>query len=92
MKFKVEVGELERHTVEFNFNQLSGSLLIQVDNKPVIQFKRVFNEPVSEVFDFVVGGGVEKSRVRIEKQRKQLLGHRSSVYVDNRLTRVFEGM
>ena len=35
MKFSFEVGELEKHQVEFNFNQLCGTLLIRVDNKPV---------------------------------------------------------
>jgi hypothetical protein len=92
MTFKMEVGMAEKHVVEFKFNQLAGSLLIQVDNKPVVQSKRVFNEPICEVYDFTVGGRVEKSQVRIEKQRKQLFGCRSRVYVDNRLARVFDGM
>ena len=91
MRFKVEVGQLERHTVEFNFNQLIGSLLIKVDEKPVLKSNRLFNEPAHEVYHFCVGNA-EKSTVRIEKQRKQLFGHRNAVYVDNRLTRVFEGM
>jgi hypothetical protein len=34
---------------------------------------------------------MEKTEVRIEKVRKQLFGHRNNVYVDKRLTRVFDG-
>lgn len=90
MKFTLEVGEAEKHVVEFSFNQLAGSLVIRVDNQPVMTSTRIFNEPLHEVFTIEVGGK-EKSAVRIEKQRKQLFGHRNVVYVDNRLTRVIEG-
>jgi len=90
MKFNIEVGQLEKHVVEFSFNQLCGDLVIRVDDKPVYQSTRLFNEPIREVYDFVVDG-LEKNAVRIEKQRKPLFGHRNTVYVDNRLTRVIEG-
>ena len=90
MKFKIEVGEIEKHQVEFNHNQLLGSLMIKVDKKPVVRNTRLLNEPVREVYEFVVGQ-MEKSEVRIEKLRKQLFGSRNSVYVGNRLVRVFEG-
>ena len=46
MKFKLEVGEVEKHLIEFNFSQLSGNLEIRVDDKPVVQSKRLLNEPV----------------------------------------------
>ncbi len=91
MKFAVEVGDIEKHLVEFNFNQLIGSLLIKVDQKPVVKATRLINEPVNEVFQFTVGRMV-KSDIRIEKERKPLLGHRNRLYVDNRLLRVFEGL
>ena len=91
MKFKIEVGVIEKHQIEFNHNQLMGSLLIKVDKKPVRSYVRLLNEPVQEVFEFVVGQ-MEKSEVRIEKLRKQLFGSRNSVYVGNRLVRVFEGV
>jgi hypothetical protein len=89
MKFALEVGCAERHIVEFKFNQLCGTLLIRVDDRPVFQSIRLFNEPVREVYHFVIDGR-EKSDVRIEKQRKPLLGHRSTVYVNDRVTRVIE--
>lgn len=91
MKFKIEVGDIEKHQIEFNHNHLMGSVLIKVDKKPVHRYVRLLNEPVQEVFQFVVGQ-MEKSEVRIEKLRKQLFGTRNSVYVGNRLVRVFEGI
>ena len=90
MKFTLEVGETEKHLVEFNFNQLAGTLVISVNNQPVVKSTRWFNEPLREVFTLEVGGQ-RKSAVRIEKQRKPLFGHRNVVYVDNRLARVVEG-
>jgi hypothetical protein len=90
MKFSFEVGELEKHRVEFNFNQLCGTLLIRVDNKPVHRATRLLNEPVHEVFDFMVGDA-ERWPVRIEKRRKPLFGSRNVLYVNHRLTRVVEG-
>jgi len=78
MKFKLEVGEEEKHTVEFDFNQLRGTLVIRVDEKPIVQSRRLVNEPIREVFQFVVGEK-QKSAVRIEKRRKQLLGHHGCV-------------
>lgn len=91
MKFKIEVGEIEKHQVEFNHNQLMGCLMIKVDQKPVVRVTRLLNEPVQEVYHFMVGQ-MERTEVRIEKLRKQLFGTRNSVYVGNRLVRVFEGV
>jgi hypothetical protein len=91
MKFNIEVGEVEKHQIEFNQNQLMGWLQIKVDQKPVVRTTRYLNEPVREVYEFAVGQ-MEKSEVRIEKLRKQLFGYRNSVYVGNRLVRVFDGM
>jgi len=91
MKFQVEVGEVEKHQIEFNHNHLMGSLIIKIDKQPVVHTTRLLNEPVREVYEFVVGQ-MEKSEVRIEKLRKQLFGTRNSVYVGKRLVRVFEGV
>jgi hypothetical protein len=88
MKFTLEVGELEKHVIEFEFNQLFGNLSIRVDSQPVVQSTRIFNEPIREVFDFLVVGQHEKTAVRIEKQRKPLFGHHNRVFVNNRLTHV----
>ena len=90
MKFSIEVGEVEKHRIEFNHNQLLGSLTIKVDAKPVHRMIRFINEPVREVYRVVVGE-VERSEVRIEKVRKQMLGYRNRIYVGSRLVQVVEG-
>ena len=90
MKFTVEIGDLEKHLIEFEFNQLFGNLSIRVDSQPVVQSTRLFNEPVHEAYDFLVVGQHEKAAVRIEKQRKPLFGHHSRVYINNRLTHVMD--
>ena len=87
MKFKIEVGEAEKHLIEFKFSQLAGSLEIRVDDKLIVQSKRLLNEPVREVYDLLVGER-EKVAVRIEKQRKPLLGHHRRVWINNRLAQV----
>ena len=90
MRFSLQVGNTDKHLVEFNFNQLYGTLVIRVDSRPVFESKRIFNEPVREVYHFVIDGA-EKADVRIEKRRKPLFGHHNSVYVNDRLTRVVDG-
>ena len=91
MKFAIEIGETEKHRLEYHFNQLFGSLLIKINERPVKQSVRLVNEPVLEVHVFVVGK-YEHSEIRIEKERKPLLGHKNRLYVNNRLLKVFEGI
>ena len=91
MKFAIEIGDTEKHRLEYHYNQLLGSLLIKVNERPVKQSLRLINEPVLEVHDFVVGQ-YEKSSVRIEKERKPLFGCKSRLYVNDRLVRVFNGI
>jgi len=91
MHFAVEVGQAEKNLLEYNFNQLMGSLLIKVNSYPVMQSRRLINEPVLEVHTLDVGRN-ETSTVRIEKHRKQLLGHTSRIYVNNRLVRVVDSL
>ena len=88
MKFSIEIGEKERNLLEYHFNQLLGRLLIKVNNRPIKKALRLLNEPVLEVHVVIVGKN-EKSTVRIEKERKPLLGHRNRLYVNNRLLKVF---
>ena len=88
MKFTIEVGDTEKHRLEYQFNQLLGTLTIKVNHKPVQKSVRLVNEPVLEVHVIVVGKN-EKSTIRIEKERKPLLGHRNRLYVNDRLLKVF---
>lgn len=89
MRFMLEIGNIDKHFIDFNFNQLRGTLVIRVDDRPVFRSTRVFNEPVYEVYKFVIDGA-EKSEVRIEQRRKLLFGHHDTVYVNDRLTKVFD--
>jgi hypothetical protein len=88
VRFAVDIGEKEKNRLEYHFNQLLGSLSIKVNDHPIKKALRLINEPVLEVHVVVVGKN-EKSTVRIEKERKPLLGHRNRLYVNNRLLRVF---
>ena len=90
MRFTIEIGESEKHRLEYDFNQLLGSMVIKVNDKPIKKSVRLVNEPVLEVHVVVVGKN-EKSTVRIEKERKPLMGHRNRLFVNNRLVKVFEG-
>jgi hypothetical protein len=89
MRFTLEIGSTDKHLVEFNFNQLRGTLVIRVDDRPILRSTRIFNEPVHEVYHFVIDG-TEKSDVRIEKRRKALFGHHNTVFVNDRLTQVID--
>lgn len=91
MKFAIEIGDTEKHRLEYHFNQLLGSLVIKVNERPVKKALRLINEPLLEVHDFVVGDQ-EKSSVRIEKERMLLVGCRNRLYVNNRLVKVFSGL
>jgi hypothetical protein len=91
MKFSLEVGEAEKHTVEYEFNQLLGTLTIKVNNKPVKKHMRLFDEPVKELHVFVIGTQ-EKVAVKIEKERKLLFGQRNRVFVNDRLVKYCEGV
>jgi hypothetical protein len=91
MKFMVEVGDLEKHTVEFKFNQLLGRSTVAVDGQVVFSKKRWFSEPVFDNYEVEIGGR-ESVRLRIEKRRRQLLGAKYTVYVDDRLSGLFQGV
>ena len=91
MRFKIELGQNEKHTVEYEFNQLFGRLTIKVDDKPVQQSVRLFSEPVRQDFTLNVGE-FERYTVRIEKERKNLYGQVNRVLINNRLTQLFQGV
>ena len=91
MKFTIEVGETEKHTIDFNFNQLLGQLVIQVNRKEVKRNVRLIDEPVRETH-LIELGGVEKLKVRIEKERRQLVGSKCRVFLNDRLYKFYEGV
>ena len=91
MKFSLEVGEVERHTIEFTFNQLRGELRIFVNRQEVKRNVRLFDEPITETHTLQVGQA-ERLTVRIEKERKMLFGQKCRVFLNDRLYKCYEGV
>ena len=91
MKFMLEIGEIQRHLVEYNFDQLLGKSVIRVNNQEVKRSVRLFNEPLKETYTIQVAGD-ERLQVRIEKERKLLFGQKCRVFVNDRLFKCYEGV
>lgn len=91
MKFNLEIGEAEKHVLEFNFDQLLGQLVIKVNQKEIKRSVRLFNEPIRETHTLQVGDG-EVVIVRIEKERKLLFGQKCRVFLNDRLYKYYEGV
>ena len=90
MRFSFEIGETEKNTVEFRFNQLMGRTVITVNGSEIRRTRRLFSEPIRDDFEFTVGEA-EKIVVRIEKQRLLLLASKYRVLINRRLLAVQEG-
>ena len=91
MRFNLEIGEAEKHVVEFDFDQLLGQLVIKVNKQEIKRSVRLFNEPMKEIHTLQVGDG-EGVIVRIEKERKLLFGQRCRVFLNDRLYKYYEGV
>ena len=91
MKFNLEIGEAEKHMVEFNFDQLLGQLVIMVNKREVKRNVRLFNEPLKETHTLQVGSG-EGVIIRIERERKLLFGQKCRVFLNDRLYKYYEGV
>jgi hypothetical protein len=66
------VGDREKHSVDFVFDQMWGWLTISVDGRLIIRRFITFSVRLRRVFDFRVGTG-ERHDVRIEKTRPLLV-------------------
>jgi hypothetical protein len=87
MKFSIDIGEIERHRVEYSFNPLLGVLVVKVDGELVRKHVRLINEPLLEVHALEVGDK-ERHQIRFERERTSTFTRRNRVYVNNRLLRV----
>jgi hypothetical protein len=72
VQLSFDVGQAERHQVQFSFNKFWGTLSIKVDGVNVVQTVRLGSLDLVKRYDFVVGDQ-EQHQVRIEKHRQQLL-------------------
>lgn len=83
-----EVGETERHQVQFSFNKFWGNLSITVDDTNIVRTVRIASLDLVKAWEFDVGA-TEQHHVRIEKHRQLLFaGFRAQpiyAYVDNQL-------
>ena len=91
MKFILEVGESRRHIIEYEFNQLLGRSVIRLDREQVERRVRLFNEPICQTHQIDMDAD-ERLKVRIEKERKWLFGHKCRVFLNNRLVKCYEGV
>jgi hypothetical protein len=91
MKFSIELGDNEKHTFEFKFNQLLGRSVVKVNDHEVFRKERWFSEPLVDSYAFEVGQ-FEPVRGRIEKKRQLLFASKYFLYVNNRLTQLYQGV
>ena len=90
VKFCIEVGEAKKHQIEYEFNQLLGRVVIKLNQQEVKRNIRLFNEPVKETH-LVQVDAIEHVAVRIEKVRRQLVGCKCLVFLNERLFRCYDG-
>ena len=94
MRFSFEVGEKERHRVDFSFNQFWGNLNISVDGVAVQRDFRLLSLQLVKRYEFTVGQQ-ELHQIAIEKERKLLFAglrkQKYRVFVDGQLTEEHEG-
>lgn len=86
MKMTFDVGNVERHRVNFEFNKFWGTMRLAVDEAPVIREIWMFSLKRTRKLVLLLGAA-EKHEVRIEKDRAVILaGARPQAvraYVDN---------
>ncbi|RSN69450.1 hypothetical protein [Actinomadura sp. WAC 06369] len=79
-QFWFDLGQYERHRVEFFFDRMWGKVRISVDGHPVVEKQNLFSLRLTERYPFTVGHQ-ERHEVVIEKTRKVMFaGFRPSTY------------
>jgi hypothetical protein len=91
MKFNLELGDTQKHKIEYQFNQLLGRLVVRLNNQEVFRRVRRFNEPRQEqlLIRADQNGAMD---VLVEKQRRPLFGHRYRIFLNGRLYRCCSGL
>ena len=90
MRFCLKAGHKENYSVEFEFSQLLGKLVIKVNGKELIKNTRWFSEPLKEAHQFEVGQ-TEIWSFKIEKERRDIFTSTYRVFVNNRLAGFYQG-
>jgi hypothetical protein len=90
MQLCVKLGEAQKTTLCYQFNQLLGMTVITYEDRVIMKSWRLFNEPMREVH--VVEVKVpDRTEVRIEKERGALIEEKARVFVNNHLAKVVRG-
>ena len=93
MRFTVEIGEAEKHTLGFRFNQMTGRVEIAIDGTVVKRDLIIFS--IKQVRAYPIEVGTDKIPLRIEQERRllfpALFPHEYRVYVRGALVRYFRG-
>jgi hypothetical protein len=93
MKISLEVGEKERHRIEYSRNQLWGTERLLADGKliarrTVVSLSNYWSFPLCRRYEFTVGNS-EPHTVVFEKERPLLFAgfrpHTYRVFVDGKL-------
>jgi hypothetical protein len=73
--FGFDVGEVEKHRVEFHWGQMFGRVRITVDDEEIVEKNRAVSLSSTKLrtFEFTVGAE-EQHHVVIEKETARLLG------------------
>ena len=94
MIFSLEIGQREKHLLEFEFDQMLGNLVIKLDGYPVQRDFRMFSFNLVKSYEIDIPGP-EPLHVRIEKERELLLAgfrpQKYRVFVNNQLVASYEG-
>ncbi len=96
MKFIFSLGNNEKHTVNFEFNQLWGKLIVKVDDKDIIDTIQMWKSPFStkQPITFEVGDK-EKHAVKIVKNMFPILAGffpcKYEIYIDEKLFNTYSG-
>ena len=90
MKFAIEVGEVEKHLIEYERNTVSGYWKIRIDGQEVHKCNQILFNPRHQVHEFDVGTN-ERLHVRIEIERSIWGNEKKKVYVNGRLVQFKKG-
>lgn len=85
LDFSFPVGESERHTVHFSFDQFWGWLTINVDGQPVIRDWRVLSFSLTKEYRLTVGEKERHGVVIAQHRQLAFAGFRSQtcrVFID----------
>ena len=89
MKFAIEIGEVEKHVLEYERNDVTGYWQIRIDGQEVKQNKQILFNPRKQVHEFDVGN-LERLSVRIEIERSLWGREMKRVFVNGRLAKLFK--